>query len=145
MPQGSFSGQISAFVAKTKERQTAVYRESAQRVFSIAQTPVGAGGNMPVDTGFLRSSLVVNLGLDVPTQRDRPDGPTAFPPADFALTIAQADIQTPITGYWTASYARHVEYGARGRPGRRFVALASQRWGRIVEEVCADVKAATGG
>lgn len=144
MSQGSFSAQVSAFVAKTKERQTAVYRTAAQAVFSIAQTPVGAGGNMPVDTGFLRASLVVNLGFDVPMKRDKPDGPAAFPPADFALTINQADIDTPITGAWSASYARHVEYGARGRPGRRFVALAAQQWGRIVEQACLDAKAAVG-
>lgn len=145
MPQGSFSAQISHWVRETKERQTAVYRESAQRVFALAQTPVGAGGNLPIQTGFLRASLVINLGVEVPAQRERPDGGASPPPPDFAFTIAQADIATPITGYWTASYARHVEYGARGQPGRRFVGLAAQRWGSIVNEVCAEAKSRAGG
>lgn len=145
MAQGSFSAAVSQWVRDTKERQTAVYRESAQRVFALAQTPVGAGGNMPVDTGWLRGSLVVNLGTEVPAAREKPEGVAAVPPADFAFTIAKADIETPVTGYWTASYARHVEFGARGRSGRRFVALAAQRWPQIVAEVCREAESRAGG
>lgn len=140
MAQGSFSATVSQWVRETKERRDAVHRESAQRVFAVAQTPVGAGGAMPVDTGFLRASLVITLGLNVPATQDKPDGTGAFSPPDFALTIAQADIASPITGYWTASYSRHVEYGSNGRAGRRFVSLAAQRWPAIVSEVCAEAQ-----
>lgn len=125
----------------------AVYRESAQRVISLMQTPVGQGGNLPVDTGFMRASLQVDLGLGLPAAMDKPDGVPAFAydPGQVNLTLAGADIKTPITAAYGARYSAAQEYGARGRQGRRFVALASQQWPRIVNEVALEAQARSGG
>ncbi|SFS42277.1 hypothetical protein [Brevundimonas viscosa] len=147
MAQGSFSAQISAFVAKTKERREAVHKESAQRVVEVMQTPRGLGGNLRVNTGFLRASLIGTTSVALPATREKPDGPAAFSydAGQISLVIAGAEITQPLTFVYTANYARPREYGARGQPGDRWVALAAQRWPQIVSSVCDEVKARTGG
>jgi hypothetical protein len=147
MAQGSFSAQVSDWVKETKERRDAVYRESAQRVVEVMQTPKAMGGNMRVDTGFLRASLIATTSAALPTTIDKPDGPAAFSydAMQINLVIAGADITDPITVVYTANYARPREYGARGQPGDRFVALAAQQWQRIVAEVCNEAKSRAGG
>lgn len=147
MAQGSFKAQVDGWVKETKGRMGAVYRESAQQVVSIMQTPRGAGGNLRVDTGFLRASLVATTSLALPMQRDKPDGIEAFSydGAQVSLVIAGADIKDPITAVYTANYAKPREYGARGQPGDRWVALAAQQWPRVVNEVVAEAKARAGG
>ena len=147
MAQGSFAAQVSAWVAETKQRQEAVYKESAQRVVAVMQTPRGAGGFMRVDTGFLRASLVATTSAALPPTIEKPDGDGKFSydAGQISLVIAGADIQTPITVVYTANYARHREYGARGQAPDRFVALAAQQWPRIVNEVCAEAQRRVGG
>lgn len=147
MAQGSFAAQISAFVAETKQRREAVHKESAQRVVEIMQTPRNAGGNMRVDTGFLRASLVGLTSSALPGTVGKPDGRSAFSydAGQINLTIAGAEITQPLTFVYTANYARYREYGSRGQAGDRFVALAAQRWGQVVTSVCEEVKARTGG
>lgn len=147
MAQGSFSAQISDWVKETRERRDAVYRGSAQRIVEIMQTPRGAGGNLRVDTGFLRASLVVTTSSALPAQTAKPDGPVTFSydAAASSLVIAGADIKDPITAVYTANYARPREYGARGQAGDRWVALASQRWPQVVEQECAEARARAGG
>ncbi len=147
MAQGSFSAAVSAFVKETKARQEAVFKESVQRVVEVMQTPVAKGGNMPIDTGFLRASLLAVIGDQLPVTRDAPaaGGRFEYTGDQVNLVIATADLNDTITVAYTANYARHVEYGARGRPGRRFVFLAAQQWPRIVEEVAREAQARAGG
>lgn len=146
MAQGSFTAQISEQVRKAKGAMLAVRNESVQRVIEIAQTPVGAGGNLPIDTGFLRASLQGSIGNGTPPLRDRPDDEArySYDVGQIALVIAGAELQDTITVAYGASYARHVEYGARGRAGRRFVGLAAQQWPRVVDEVCREAQARMG-
>lgn len=147
MAQGSFSAKVSAWVRETKERREAVHKASAQRVVEIMQTPRGAGGNLRVDTGFLRASLVGLTGTSLPAQTIKPDGVEAFSydGAQINLVIAGADITQPLTFVYTASYARPREYGARGQAPDRWVALAAQQWPQVVDQVCNEAKARTGG
>jgi hypothetical protein len=139
---GPFSAQVNAWVAAVPERQEAVFKEAVQRIVSIAQTPVGAGGNMPVRDGFLRASVMATLGGSIPMQTLKPADGVAYSynPAEVTLVIASAERDDLITIAWTANYARHVEYGARGRAGRRFLALAAQQWGRVVTEVATELQ-----
>lgn len=133
MAQQSFTAQIDGWVARTKQRTTAVFRTAAQDVRSEMQKPVGAGGNMPIETGFLRSSLQVGINTEpAPASRDNPGGVHAYNETAADLTIAGADIGDVITMSYSAKYAPHVEYGARGRAPRRFVGLAAAQWQRIV-------------
>jgi hypothetical protein len=180
MPQGSFSAQINDWVAATKARQEAVFKEATQRVVEAMQEPgpskastkkalaIGAGlgkvrkngtrgnsvkaygpvysggsGNLPVDTGFLRASLIANLGQPNFALQDKPENRDSFTYDEgrVALVISSATIKDKITAAYSAKYARAVEYGSHGRPGRRFVALAAQRWPQIVAEVAAEAQA----
>lgn len=145
MAQGSYTASVSAWVRETKARMEAVHKESAQRLVEIMQTPVSLGGNLPVDTGFLRASLLATTG-NLPRQTENPGGAARFSydGGQVNLVIAGADLTDVITVAYTANYAHHVEYGAKGRPGRRFVALASQQWPRIVSEVAAEAQRRAG-
>lgn len=148
MAQGRFAAQVEAWAKKTKARQEAVFREAAQRTIEIMQTPVAMGGNLPVDTGFLRASLMaIPRGRPLPLLRDKPegDGQHSYDAGQISLVIAQTPIETGVTAVYVANYARFQEYGSRGRAGRRFVGLAAQQWPRIVREVVRDAKARTGG
>lgn len=147
MAQSSYTAQVAKQIATTKARMLAVRNEAAQRTVERMQEPVGAGGNMPVDTGFLRASLQAGIGDVQFSVRENPGGDAkhSFDLGEVSLVIASADLSDTITAVYTANYARHQEYGARGREGRGFVRLAAQQWPRIVEEVVAEVKARTGG
>jgi hypothetical protein len=118
----SFTAQVSDFVLETEARTVAVFKQSGQELFSIMLTPVAKGGNLPVDTGFLRNSFVSGI-----------NGATALtPPDSVSLSFAGVELGDEVFGGFTASYARYVEYGANGRTGRRFVALAALQWQEIV-------------
>lgn len=147
MAQGSFSSQVSGWVAGTKDRRDRVYRESAKRVIQVMQRTRNEGGNLRFDTGFLRASLVVTLSDALPAQTFKPDGVAAFPydPGGANLVIAGAHIKDPITAVYTANYARPREYGAKGQTPDRFVALAAQQWQTIVNQVCAEAQSRAGG
>lgn len=143
MAQGAFSAQVSAWVAEKQKRMVAVRNKSIERVLEVAQTPVAKGGNMPVDLGFLQSSLMAAVGRANFALRERPKGDAkyGFDMGQVTLIVASAKLGEPIEAVYTANYARPQEYGARGRPGRRFVGLAAQQWPRIVDEVCREAQA----
>lgn len=140
---GGFAAGVSGWAAATKERIKAVRNESAQRVVEIMQTPVGAGGNMPVRDGFLRASLVATTGAAPTPSLPKPEEgrPYTYDAGDVALVIASAGMSDAITFAYTANYARPVNYGSRGRPGRLFVDLAAQQWERVVADVVQEVNA----
>lgn len=140
--QARFSGQIDEWVMQTQQRMTAVLRESARRVIEEMQTPVNEGGNMPIDTGFLRASLVVVINGEPPPANRVSDGQRyMYNAASVVLEIAKFNAGDRLVAAYTADYARHVEYGSNGRAGRGFTRLASQNWGQIVNAVTEDAKA----
>lgn len=113
---------------------TAVVRASAQDVMERAQRPVAKGGNMPVDTGTLRNSLQSSL-----------QGSTSLTGGEsYIMVAAQMDAGDVATFTWgkPADYARFVEYGTRGRPGRFFMRNAVAGWKQIVAANIARAKAA---
>lgn len=118
----TFTAQIKGFADRSKEKIEAVIKNSAQEVFSIAQTPKAQGGRMPVDTGFLRNSLVAEL-----------NGATVAGGSDaYALAVAGMNFGDVIFAGWTASYARHMEYGTSRTPGNFYMLNAAQQWAAIV-------------
>jgi hypothetical protein len=118
----TFTAQIKAFADKSREKIEAVVKQSAQEVFSIAQTPKAQGGRMPVDTGFLRNSLVAEL-----------NGATVGGGADsYVLAVGAMDLGDTIFAGWTADYARHMEYGTSKTPGNFYMLSAAQQWQAIV-------------
>lgn len=143
MAQPSFTAQIDSWITETKERTEAVVKESTQRVVSYMQTPRSAGGNMPVQTGFLRASIMAAVGAPLPIRPGhRPqEGQSYSPNNQVTVAIASMALGQTIYVTYTAEYARHVEYGAGGRPARAFVRLAAMQWTRIVGDVATTLKA----
>jgi hypothetical protein len=147
MAQGRFTAHVSAQVARAKGLMLAVRNESVQRLIAIAQTPVAKGGNLPVDTGFLRASGVATSDGSLPPLKGAPpagDHKYSYDVGAVTLVIAQANIEATIIFAYTAKYARAQEYGSRGRAGRRFVALAAQQWPQVVAEVVAEARGRAG-
>jgi hypothetical protein len=146
----NFAAQVSKWVQQTKGRQEAVFRESAQRVIEVMQTPVGAGGNMPVDTGFLRASLRVQIGrVDSLPAISATGAAHSWDGGSVALVINGAKLGDMISAIYLANYARRINYGfvgqdSRGREynqrGYLFVQKAGQQWQGIVRAVSAELK-----
>lgn len=126
----TFTAQINAFADRTQEKIEAVVKQSAQEVFSIAQTPKAQGGRMPVDTGFLRNSLIASL-----------NGSTVGGGADaYVLAVAGAELGDTIFAGWTANYARFMEYGTSKTPANFYMLSAAQQWQAIVARNAALVR-----
>ena len=130
----SFEAQVTDWVRETKARTRAVFLDSTQTLFFDVTKTRGEGGNMRVDTGFLRSSAEVTLNNPVLRQEPNPDDSAvyAFDSGPIALTIAGADAGDTIFMTFTANYARAREYGARGQAPDAFVAANVARWQDIV-------------
>lgn len=137
----NFAAQVDEWTKMVDRRMTAVFRESTERVKDDMQTPVGAGGNMPIATGFLRNSLMASTASMPPMTRANPGGSFSGGDAAVSLVIAGAEIGDTIYLGYTANYGGHVNYGANGRPPRQFVGLAAQKWPAIVDAVVAEAKA----
>lgn len=128
-----YDATINQFVGGSQRLLDAVFRQSTQRVISIAQKPVAEGGNMPIDTGFLRASFVTSVG-SMPSQRAAEGRTYAAAQAEVVATISRLRAGATFYGGWTADYAVHQEYGSRGRPPRAFLRKAIQQWQQIVTE-----------
>lgn len=173
----NFAASVDDWTKQATARLEAVFRMSVQDVVaemqrvgpSVASTraaiaagkgvgpaaPGGEGGRMPVDTGFLRASLRVTVGAPAPlaTGGDR-DGPVAYNPEAYALTIASLQIGDVVFAAYTAVYARRVNYGFTGtdnlgrsfsQRGYHFVDLAAQKWQQIVTANVAKLRDAAEG
>lgn len=132
-----FEKQVDAWVLKSEKRLLAVFREGAKRVARETRKTRAEGGNMRVDTGFLRASFIASLNampkLDISGLPEQ--GQTYNQSNQVELIIAQADLKNTIYMGYTASYARPREY----KDG--FVRLAAQRWGVIIDQVVKEAKA----
>lgn len=115
---GNFANQVRAFADKARRRQTGIFRASVQALSEMASVPRAQGGNMPVDTGYLRNSLAASAS-GMPA--------TGAAPPQVVLLSLQAGA-TIYVG-WTANYAIYMEY----RYG--FARLAAQNWDSIVARV----------
>lgn len=147
---GEFSARINKWVAETKERATVVFQDSVEMLLeevvrpgpSVANPGASGGGNMPIDTGFLASSLQAVVGDGVAILVANPitnsDGQRVFhyDAAATSLVIQNAKIGDTITATFAAEYAIVME--AR----YAFVRLAAQRWPQFVETVAARTQAA---
>lgn len=140
----NFEAQVDAWCKKSEKRMELVFKEATQRLVTEVQTTVGAGGNMPVDTGFLRNSVMASTESPVPIDPNaKPVKPPGHEPGTVIYPYAGGDVTATIVGAklgqtiwitYTAAYARVQEYR------RGFVRLAAQRWQSIVSGVIRDAK-----
>jgi hypothetical protein len=135
----TFEAQVAEWARKVQGAELLIFQESAQELVSQLSALV------PVDTGFLRSSLMASTTAMPVMSLDNP-GAGAFnlDAGVISLVIAGADIGDTIYLGYTASYGAYVHAGANGRPGRPWVAMVAQRWQQIVNEKAAEVRARLG-
>jgi hypothetical protein len=140
----NFSAAVDAWTKKSRARCTAVLRQATQNLIDDAQTvgpsvenpSGGAGGKMPVDTGFLRASMSISLD-GMPSGPGRGDPKQSYGYDDSAVTLKLAGVEVGRTIYagWCANYAPYVEerYG--------FCRSAAQNWQSHVDAAIAEAKA----
>jgi len=124
----SFGSQVDAWTRKTEGRMEAVYRTAVQDLVEEVQTPQSKGGNLPVDTSFLRNSGMAAVNK-IPSGDSDPSNATAA-----VVIINQLKAGDRFVFGYTAQYARAMEakYG--------FTRLAAQNWGKIVDNAVKKVK-----
>lgn len=136
---GSFQATIDRWVLETKQRQEAVFKNAAE---AVAEDVID---RTPVDTGFLRASLQASLveapAID-PKARPAKGVKGIAPPSNYSVVIENATLGQTVYMGFTAAYARHVEYGARGKQGVGMVRLAVQQWPQHVAKAVREAKEA---
>lgn len=135
----TFAAQVGDWARKVEGAFDVVFKEAAQEVVSELNTLV------PVDTGFLRASLMASTTEMPRLSVDNPGVPVAAP--DFGqieLVIAGAEAGDVIYLGYSARYGLYVHAGANGRPGRPWVAMVAQRWQAIVSAKAAEVRSRLG-
>lgn len=151
-----FGAAVDNWVRQTDERMEAVFREATQRVIEEVRRPEAKGGKMPVDTGYLRNSLVATTdGPALISEQSKPEAGRQYDkagdalPASVSLIITNAKLGQTIWACFTAAYAARMEYGFSGedklgrsynQAGKGFVRLAAQRWQSIVDAVVKELK-----
>lgn len=132
----SFTTQLDAWVKKSEKRVELVFKESFSRVVDEAQKPVAKGGNMRIDTGFLRNSGQAAIG-GLPSGPDKNPGVKQpdWNNSEIITTINRLKLGQTIFFGWTANYAIHRENKDA------FVRRATQNWQMIVNQVTAEAKA----
>ncbi len=118
-----FIADVEAFAGKTAGQMLRVAKQSIQDTVRDAQTTVAQGGSMPVDTGFLRNSLITEVrGAQVGEGAD-----------SYTLGISALKLGDAFQVAWTAEYAipRHYMVGV-GQGGGLWRDKAAQKWSRTV-------------
>jgi hypothetical protein len=138
----AFTAQIKNFEKLSLRKLTAIVKQSAQDVFSAAQTAqpsvkeTGGSfevGKIPVDWGDLRGSFVSGLN----------GGTIAQGNEAYVLAIAQAKLGDSIQGGWTMNYAMTIEFGNESgtiKP-RAFMRTNAAKWNSFVQANAAKVAA----
>lgn len=132
----NLSATVTAFVADTQKRMTALAMQSTQNLINEVQTPTGKGGKMRVDTGFLRASGQQSLsGMPSGPSRGDPDKKYEWNDVNAIADFAGFELGKTIYFGWTANYAPMREaYDG-------FLISGIQNWQSIVDKVCAQIAA----
>lgn len=134
-----FEATIADWARKVQGAELLIFQESAQELVSQLTALV------PIDTGFLRSSLRASTTAMPVMSLDNPGaGAFSLDAGEITLVIAGADIGDTIYLGYTAAYGAYVHWGANGRPGRPWVAMAAQRWQSIVAAKAGEVRSRLG-
>lgn len=122
-----FSSFVSDWTTKNEGRMTAVLRQSAQQVSIDVRVPKAKGGNMPVDTGNLRRSLLASKE-SMPTLSGDNKAKFTEPGTQITTVIASLKLGENLFLGFQARYAR-IQEEVNG-----FVRLTAQRWPQIVAQ-----------
>ena len=129
----SFTEQVNKWTRKSEARMLTVFKTAVQELVEDAQKPIAKGGNMPVDTSFLRNSGQAALN-DIPSGDSSESNMVSVP-----LVVSRANIGDRVVFGWTANYAQYME--AR----YAFMRRAAQNWPSHVKKAAADVQRSVEG
>lgn len=135
-----FGNAVGRWAKQSVDRMERIFKQSTQ---TLANT-MNAVGNVPIDTGFLRSSIEGSLSEMPrinPAKTNAGKVPSSWSGSDLTLVIASARLGDTIYIGYTAAYAGFLEYGTSRMPPRGFVARATGQWQRIVRATVAQAKA----
>lgn len=132
----TFAAQVGAWATKVDGAIEVIFRESCQELVATLNSLA------PVDTGFLRSSLVASTTA-MPLIREA-DGAVPGDLGEIVLVIAGLEPGEVLYLGYTASYSAYVHFGAQGRPARPWVDMTAQRWEQIVARKASEVRARLG-
>ena len=134
----TFLAPIDNFIRKCNFRMRATVRKACLDMVNDMQRVIPEGGEpagrnrMPVDTGFLRNSLVATVtGGTLEGSRTYAFSGTNAEggrPDSYRLAIGTLEVGDVFTAGYTANYARFQEYGTRYMSGKFFVTSAVKRW-----------------
>lgn len=126
---GPAATMVRAQVNAALARSNAVYQDALIMLAAEMQKPIDKGGNMPVATGFLRSSLHASITGEVPSLQKNPGGEHyTYNAEETNAILRRATIRKyQVTLVYRAEYAIFQEYK------HKFKALAVQRWPLIVQ------------
>lgn len=142
----NFTAQVKGWTEKAKRNPTLVFKQAAQNLVDEVLKPKQQGGNMPVDTGNLRRSLMASTSRMPVVESGRSEFPDNG--GQINLTIAGATERDTIYFGFQAAYAMRMEYGFTGQDslgrnynqtGNRFVGLAVDRWQQIVDKAAKEI------
>ncbi|MGM4891266.1 HK97 gp10 family phage protein [Tardiphaga sp. 839_C3_N1_4] len=145
----NFAATVDDWVKETEARMLAVFRESTQRVVSMAANGV------PIDTGFARASIrasteqmpPINAGAVPPRRRREDEERGSLHSVDLGsvvLTINGAQLGDTVYAGWTAAYVIYLEYGSSLQAPAGFVRLAAAQWQVTVDQVTQEAKGRAG-
>ena len=143
MTESKFTTIVTNFVADTEKKSMAVIKTALKELIVDAQTP----GKMRVDTGFLRSSGIAQIG-QIPSgmtegRKRLPGEKGVLPEYSLKESSPGKYIDTAITKLkagetlyfgWTARYARYRE----AKDG--FLESAVQKWQSFVDDAVRKLK-----
>ncbi len=119
---------IGALLDKYERQMTYVAKDATQSVVAAAQLGRNQGGRMPVDTGFLRSSIVAAIGT-LPSGPTKGDPNKRYPAGTIGAQLIRWNPATEtLYAGWSAVYSRKIEYQTG------FLRSATQRWDSFVNE-----------
>lgn len=125
---GPIRAQIENIKRFRAAQLLAIAQQSIQDVVNDMQTPRAKGGNMPVDTGFLRNSLVSGEAGSMAQGPTRPDEGGSDAGAGVIMAIANMSLGDYLRFSYMANYAVYQELGANGRSGNYFMATSAKKF-----------------
>lgn len=135
---GNFAAQVGSWANRVDGAIEAVFKESAQELVNELNRLA------PVDTGFLRASLMASTTAMPQMTRANPGAAVPGDLGEIMLVIAGADLGDTIYLGYTANYAGWVHWGARGNAPRPWVTIVAQRWTAIVAAKASEVRSRLG-
>jgi hypothetical protein len=137
----NFAAQVEDWAKNSEALLEGIFHESAQRVTDAMTLARGLGGNLPVDTGYLRASIQASNVAPPPINpgsQGNAGHKYAFNSGPIALVING----TKLGG--TVFICATANYGTSKQPAALFVEQAAQQWPQIVGQVQAELKGRLG-